>query len=626
MKQLVKYFFLLALVFLVSSCTNSGKKTGDTIDNPIINLPHWQYFTGNLNPGTKQNQISVKTLLASKDWKPLLSPDRLPENYKAKNIWLKTELPDWQGPVPAVYIGQINYGMNLFLNDRLIYRIGNFSSSRNHFIGWDQNLVQLPFFRKGDVLMIRLRLGDKQTGIKGRILLGSSEEIIKTIFVRDLDNVIFSVVFLLFGIVILILYFMSYKLEMVLGMFVFLISAGIFITVNTTFFKILFHYPQIFYQLDYSSIVVLSIATFYTIEKIVSVEYKKIISFIWKLHVAILILFILLINFTRIIYLDILNYFLFLATINIVISLVALVLSAKKGNYQSKILAIGLSGFLFFSIIENILYFVYGAKSNFGYNVRVVHYGVLLFAGSMVWAAVRKYIDTNKQKEMMKQKELEAIKRENEARRNFSARLLESQENERNRIAMELHDSIGQKLLLVKNWLFTEINERPEGSSTGILDKISDLTGETLQEIRDISQNLRPSYLDQLGLTTAIEALIENVEQSSSIKIRQNIQNIDGLIPGKKEINVFRIVQESFNNILKHSKATEASIKIEKYPDVIKMEIKDNGIGSRSSENKADNGIGISDMYERARMIGANMDITISESEGSTVYFEYRLK
>lgn len=626
MKQFVKYSILVIIAFLVSSCVNSRKKTGSVIDNRWVTLSQWQYYTGKQPQGINTKPITIHDLLTSKAWKAIPVPNKIPENYNGENIWLKTELPAWKGTDPAIYMGQINYGMNLFLNNRLIYHLGNFSSSQNHFMGWDQNLVQLPFFKKGDALIIKLRLGDKQTGLDGKVLLGSSKKIVKRIFTRDINNIIFSVVFLLFGIVILILYFTSYRLKMLRGVFVLLISMGIFIVVNTTFFKILFRYPQAFYQLDYSSLIASTIGVFYVIEKIVSARYKKIASFIWKLHLAVLVLFILLINFTRIIYLDILVYFLILTTIDVVISLVTMVLSARRGNYKSKILTIGMIGFLFFAILENILYFIYGAKSNFGYNVRVLHFGVLLFVGSMIWVAVRDYIDTNKQKEIIRQKELEAIRRENEARRHFSTRLLESQENERNRIALELHDSVGQKLILIKNQLLSKIRGSSDDSLNKSLAVISDLTGDTIAEIRNITHNLRPQFLDQLGLKAAIEYMVENLTNSSDITFHIYIDEIDGLIPEKDEINFFRIIQESLNNIIKHSQASEAFLKIERTAGRIDLEIKDNGVGIDKNLLSPVTGTGVTGMKERAMIIGASLEFAENGISGTTVKMAYRLK
>jgi signal transduction histidine kinase len=205
----------------------------------------------------------------------------------------------------------------------------------------------------------------------------------------------------------------------------------------------------------------------------------------------------------------------------------------------------------------------------------------------------------------------------------LSKLLIQNQEDERKRIALELHDSVGQKILLIKNQLTAKIRKEPEESSAASLQKISDLTSETLQEIRTISQNLRPQHLDQLGLTTAIETLVEKVQESSAIRFHLHVDEITGVIPPDKEINFFRIVQEGLNNIVKHSCATDAFVTITHTDEMIRLEIRDNGSCAKSADSFARGGLGLTGMKERARMIGATLSIQLPEGAGCCITLEY---
>ena len=168
-----------------------------------------------------------------------------------------------------------------------------------------------------------------------------------------------------------------------------------------------------------------------------------------------------------------------------------------------------------------------GINNTFGYLIRALPFGFLIFVGSILWYAIHDYILTVKEKEISKQIEFEAVKRENETRFLFAKRLIDSQESERNRIAMGLHDSVGQKLLLVKNLMLSRLRKSDDDSEKTFIQGINDLTGETINEIRNIIYNLRPQHLDQLGLSAAIETLVENLASSSEINFVINLDKID---------------------------------------------------------------------------------------------------
>ena len=136
--------------------------------------------------------------------------------------------------------------------------------------------------------------------------------------------------------------------------------------------------------------------------------------------------------------------------------------------------------------------------------------------------------------------------------------MIESGERERQRIAAELHDSLGQNLLVVKNRALLGALSQQDGEARNQFDEIGATVAQTLEDVRTISYNLRPHHLDQLGLTTAIRAMIENIAESSGIEISSELDDIDGVFPSADEITIYRIVQESLNNVVKHSRASKA--------------------------------------------------------------------
>jgi signal transduction histidine kinase len=251
---------------------------------------------------------------------------------------------------------------------------------------------------------------------------------------------------------------------------------------------------------------------------------------------------------------------------------------------------------------------------------------LIIFSYALSMQHIKIEREKNKAELLNRKLEYEAVKRENLAREQFAMKLLEYQENERNRIALELHDSIGQKLLLIKNQLLSNIRIATDETTAKSLKGISDITGDTIQEIRTISRNLRPQHLDQLGLKTAIETLVESIENSCDIKYNLCIDEIDGLIRHEHEINFYRIVQECLNNIVKHSKATEASVQIKKTGNYINLKIEDNGVRIPSFDNKSYNGLGIAGIQQRTKMMGGVLSVSALENGGTLIEMNYPLK
>jgi Y_Y_Y domain/Histidine kinase len=135
------------------------------------------------------------------------------------------------------------------------------------------------------------------------------------------------------------------------------------------------------------------------------------------------------------------------------------------------------------------------------------------------------------------------LKKKQAERETFSRRLIESQEGERKRLAGELHDSLGQNLLIVKNWALMGLNTLAEDNpAREHLNEISETTSLALDEVREIASNLRPYQLERLGLTNTIEHMIGQVKNASEIEFITEIDNIDELLSKESEINLYRVV------------------------------------------------------------------------------------
>ena len=197
----------------------------------------------------------------------------------------------------------------------------------------------------------------------------------------------------------------------------------------------------------------------------------------------------------------------------------------------------------------------------------------------------------------------------------FTRAMLESQESERRRIAASLHDSLGQELLVIRNQAHLALQSAPDALRQR-LEEISDTTLQAINEVREITRNLRPYQLDRLGLTQSIRALARKVSENSSIEFACHVDDVDQLFDSESEIHLYRIVQEALNNILKHSGATEAAVVVKKVPGSLSISVRDNGRGLTAPDPSGSTGFGLSGIKERAEIMGGSARVDSSTGLG----------
>jgi signal transduction histidine kinase/ligand-binding sensor domain-containing protein len=227
-------------------------------------------------------------------------------------------------------------------------------------------------------------------------------------------------------------------------------------------------------------------------------------------------------------------------------------------------------------------------------------------------------------------KRMGRMERLRDAQEAFSRQLIDAQEAERKRVAGELHDSLGQNLLVVKNLALLGINAHGANPDTAQqFDEISQAAAQALSEVRSISRSLRPAEIDRLGITKAIGAMLNRLAEVSSLKLSVTLESIDGLLPPEFEINLYRILQEATNNILKHSKAASARVELRREEDQIRLKISDDGQGFDTtqafSESGRSRGFGLSGMEERARLLGGKLTIVSKPGSGAMLIFKFPL-
>ena len=216
------------------------------------------------------------------------------------------------------------------------------------------------------------------------------------------------------------------------------------------------------------------------------------------------------------------------------------------------------------------------------------------------------------------------LKQKQRTQQAFSSRLIEEIEKGRERIASELHDSLGQNLLITKNEITECLNAEslPEACASN-LKEISSLVSESIHEVREIAYNLHPHQLDRLGLTKAIESMMNKVSNSTATIFSLEIENVDGLVAKENEIHIYRIIQEGLNNVIRHAEAKNVWIKISRAEDFVQILIKDDGKGfameNYDSEPIPSRGLGLAGIAERVKILNGNWNIGTTRKKGTSL-------
>lgn len=216
--------------------------------------------------------------------------------------------------------------------------------------------------------------------------------------------------------------------------------------------------------------------------------------------------------------------------------------------------------------------------------------------------------------------------------RRLSAMLLTIQERERQRIALDLHDVLGQSLTLIKLSLedasrLLAANETSEAA--GSLQRLKLKVNDTFDEVRRIAKDLRPSMLDDLGIMATLSWYFREVGTTCpDMKIEKDFSVQEADIPASLRIVIFRIVQEATGNIIKHAHADRIKVVISKTEGGLRLSIKDNGLGfdpaAMSRRSSLDKGIGLMSMKERAELSGGICEIKSAPGKGAKICISWR--
>ena len=206
-------------------------------------------------------------------------------------------------------------------------------------------------------------------------------------------------------------------------------------------------------------------------------------------------------------------------------------------------------------------------------------------------------------------------KKEKKLQEKFSQDLMQSQEEERTRIARELHDSVGQKLTLIKR-KSQNLNQL----------ELTSLTNNALEEVRSISRGLYPALLKYLGLSQSIAQLVNEYDEQTELFFTMDIDPVDGDFTEIASLNFYRLIQECLTNIVKHAKAKAVTVSIKKQEGLIVTVISDNGKGFDVNDSKKKNSLGLKTIFERIKILEGKLSIDSEINTGTNFILTIPIK
>lgn len=216
------------------------------------------------------------------------------------------------------------------------------------------------------------------------------------------------------------------------------------------------------------------------------------------------------------------------------------------------------------------------------------------------------------------------VQQKEQARRALLERLITAEEDERRRIARELHDQAGQGLtaMILNLELARALASDGDGRLDATLGQLKGIAESTLEDIRRVIYDLRPSILDDLGLVAAMDWFVTTLVKPAGIRTRLEVEGVPNRLPPVVETTLFRLAQEALTNVLRHARATEVTVRLRGEGESVVLVVKDNGQGFLPEAVRGPTlrgGLGVHGMRERAALLGGGLHIRSSPGEGTEV-------
>ena len=239
-------------------------------------------------------------------------------------------------------------------------------------------------------------------------------------------------------------------------------------------------------------------------------------------------------------------------------------------------------------------------------------------AGTLIYAAARDVTERKMAEADVEESERVLRQNENDLRK-LAGKLIDAQEEERGRFARELHDDLAQRLAVFAIDV-GKLEQQSMDAPAPVQEQIREMKTNIVkisQDVHNLSRQLHPSILDDLGLIKAVESECRNVSTREGVEIVFNHENIQAFIPKDISLSLYRIIQEGLSNISKHACAEHITVSLKGIDHDLLLSVQDDGIGFDTAEIRKQPGLGFSSMRERTRLIHGELSIKSQPKQGT---------
>ena len=564
-----------------------------TITTPY-KIDQWQYRWGDSSEFSKGS-----------GWRTCDLSYDIPGRSGDTVLWLRTQLPEGDWPDPTLYLYMVDHFFRVYIDGELVYTYSSKEmeeSQKRRVNLW--YIVPLKKNFSGQSLSIRI-WSDHRIGA-GEISIGSLRKIIDRIATADLDQVVLGSLFAILG---LSAFGVSIgrkaDRKLIIPFALLAVHFGLITLIQTEWLQSI-NWIGINY-LDAASVFFLPATFCFFFEKIFGPGYRNLVRRLWQIHILYGIVSILISTWMRFPF-EIPFFSLTVFTLLFVVG--TALYSGYKGDRESRIFAFGVIAFVMFLIRDLMV-----ALDIFSGWKLIHHWGALIFMVSVGVILERRFEEARR-----------LLKVSQDELRKLAGHLQDVRESERTHIAREIHDELGQYLTGLKmdvsmatDQIREETVEPLRASLLRKLGSTSELIDKTVQSVRKIASDLRPIVLDNLGLLAAIEWQVEEFQNRTGILSECHLTTETSELDRDRSTGIFRILQESLTNVMRHSGATRVSVVFGKDTDSYFLEIKDNGSGIKAADLHKSKSFGVIGIKERALLLGGEATVHGEPGRGTTV-------
>ncbi|WP_406685271.1 ATP-binding protein [Seonamhaeicola sp. MEBiC1930] len=285
--------------------------------------------------------------------------------------------------------------------------------------------------------------------------------------------------------------------------------------------------------------------------------------------------------------------------IMLIVIIIQITIYYRENNKRTSFFALAYL-FMILGVLATILYHSYGLINTYFYGLPLLFYTSFLEIIFLTFTVVFMV------KEVYDERDVLSDKLVYQEKKNLTA-FIKGEDQERKRISKELHDNIGSQLSYLKRFVSDKFKDEKVNKT---IDTICD-------DVRNLSHEISPSDLKIVGLESAIEELSRNLSNQTTIKVDFNSYQFPENIDETSSVQLYRIVQEAFNNILKHADANFIDVQLMGHDNSITINIEDDGLGYDSNTEK--NGLGLKNMHSRIKQIGGYISIDSKINQGTSI-------